>query len=415
MSVGVLDADPAAGSSSVSDAAVAAVAAVAVLRERLADPGVLTDAELSEFVRGLDELRDEIETARLSVLGVWDARAVWALDGAAGGATWISMHGRSSHAQASGAIKAARKLRTSMPVTAAWLADGRLAPAKARLLASAVNDRTAEMFARDEELLVAGAATLTVDGCAQMIKAWLLKADQEGPKPRDGEDDVCFLARTLGGRFDVKGSLGAEGGSILEAALDTVINEWRHAARDTDVGLPAAPRLRAQALIELAIRGASNDRPATKPLLWVLVPEANLVSGEGTAEIAGAGPVAATMAQRLACDADVSHVTLDEYGRIIDLGRTHRLASAVQRRLLAIRDDTCVWPGCHRPANWCEAHHIDWWEHGGPTDIDNLVLLCRHHHHRCHEGGFRLTGHGNGHLNFQRPDGSTLTAPPISV
>ncbi|MFN8026801.1 MAG: HNH endonuclease signature motif containing protein [Acidimicrobiia bacterium] len=33
-------------------------------------------------------------------------------------------------------------------------------------------------------------------------------------------------------------------------------------------------------------------------------------------------------------------------------------------------------------------HHLVPWEEGGPTDLHNLVLLCRRQHHvMVHEGG----------------------------
>ena len=51
-----------------------------------------------------------------------------------------------------------------------------------------------------------------------------------------------------------------------------------------------------------------------------------------------------------------------------------------------------MFPGCNRPAKWSDVHHIVWWETGGRTDCDNLLLLCGTHHHLVHEGGWRLTG-----------------------
>jgi hypothetical protein len=49
-----------------------------------------------------------------------------------------------------------------------------------------------------------------------------------------------------------------------------------------------------------------------------------------------------------------------------------------------------VVPGCDRPVAWCEAHHLRHWLHGGATDLENLVLLCRTHHRAVHEGGRHL-------------------------
>ncbi len=76
------------------------------------------------------------------------------------------------------------------------------------------------------------------------------------------------------------------------------------------------------------------------------------------------------------------------------------------------RDLHCVFPGCDRPATWCDVHHLIPWSQGGATDLDNLVLLCRHHHTLVHEGGWRIEGNPR-NLQYYRPDGSQLiTEPP---
>ena len=138
--------------------------------------------------------------------------------------------------------------------------------------------------------------------------------------------------------------------------------------------------------------------------------EEHLRTGSGACELAGGGAISAALAQRLACDADVQQVVIDADG-MINLGRTQRSAGATQRRLLWLRDGGCRFPGCDRPPGWCQAHHIWWWELGGPTDLENLCLLCSHHHHRCHEGGFRVVRSDDGELVFRRPDGSLLESP----
>ena len=63
---------------------------------------------------------------------------------------------------------------------------------------------------------------------------------------------------------------------------------------------------------------------------------------------------------------------------------TLRLVSSNDDRALAIRDRGCAFPGCDRPPGWCDAHHIIPWELLGPTDMNNLVLLCRRHHRMLH-------------------------------
>ena len=93
---------------------------------------------------------------------------------------------------------------------------------------------------------------------------------------------------------------------------------------------------------------------------------------------------------RIACDAQLTALLLDEHGVVVDLGRTRRLFSPQQRRLLAVRDSGCRFPGCDRPPAHTDAHHVVSWLDGGPTDLANALLLCRHHHRHVHEGGWTL-------------------------
>jgi hypothetical protein len=95
-------------------------------------------------------------------------------------------------------------------------------------------------------------------------------------------------------------------------------------------------------------------------------------------------PIGRDLLGLLACDCILRRITLDANGVPIDLGRDQRLVSRHQRRLLRQRDGGCAFPGCDRPPSWCDAHHIIPWEIGGPTDLDNLVLLCRKHHGYMH-------------------------------
>jgi HNH endonuclease len=139
------------------------------------------------------------------------------------------------------------------------------------------------------------------------------------------------------------------------------------------------------------------------------------------------GPLPAETARRLACDATLTRVLVtrhhgerpedtdrgdDHPGDLparlraamallpealggaptqpLEVGRATRVVSAAQRTALAVRDGGCRYPGCDRPPAWCEAHHRRHWLHGGPTDLGNLVLLCRAHHRAVHEGHQRL-------------------------
>ena len=103
----------------------------------------------------------------------------------------------------------------------------------------------------------------------------------------------------------------------------------------------------------------------------------------------GVGRDEAETARRLACDADVMGAVVDAEGQVLALGRTQRLVSRAQRRALMIRDGMCQYPGCHQTRH-LKAHHLVSWADGGPTDLDNLILLCQWHHTAVHEGGMRI-------------------------
>ena len=87
----------------------------------------------------------------------------------------------------------------------------------------------------------------------------------------------------------------------------------------------------------------------------------------------------------------------------LDLGRTTRVVQPTQRIALAVRDGGGMFPGCQRPLAWCEAHHLWHWLDGGPTDLANLVLLCRAHHRAVHDGGWQLARQPDGHLTATPP------------
>ncbi len=97
----------------------------------------------------------------------------------------------------------------------------------------------------------------------------------------------------------------------------------------------------------------------------------------------------------------------------LDLGRTTRLANRAQRRALRGLYRTCAIPGCSTHYDRCNLHHVIWWRHGGRTDLDNLVPLCTHHHHRVHDDGWQLGLGPNRELTLTLPDGTVRsTGPP---
>ena len=133
---------------------------------------------------------------------------------------------------------------------------------------------------------------------------------------------------------------------------------------------------------------ASNNRLKRRNQI-IVVADAAAICGDEWApcEIAGTGPIPRRELERLACGADIFGVVFDGDGQALWHGRRVRTVTDAQWRALVARDRHCVL--CAMAPSWCEVHHIIPRQapHRGPTDIDNLALLCRRCHHELHDSG----------------------------
>jgi Domain of unknown function (DUF222) len=128
-------------------------------------------------------------------------------------------------------------------------------------------------------------------------------------------------------------------------------------------------------------------------------------------ELERGGLISAETVRRLACDARLVCAIDDDVGHTMYEGRASRDPSETQRRELWRRDRHCRFPGCAN-ATFTNAHHLDPWTPSGLTDMDNLVLLCAHHHRRVHSTGWRVSGNANAELHFVGPTGRVMVSRP---
>ena len=177
----------------------------------------------------------------------------------------------------------------------------------------------------------------------------------------------------------ISGLLDPVGGAAVRTALEPLA---RSSGAHDDRTLE---QRNADALVELA----SGGKPASVQVTATLETLAGL-PGAAAGEIEGAAPVSSATVQRMACDAAVTRVLLSQESMVIDVGRSKRVVDGALRKALAIRDKNCQWPDCERPASWCDGHHLVHWIHGGETNLENCVLLCKRHHRMVHEGGWQM-------------------------
>ena len=94
--------------------------------------------------------------------------------------------------------------------------------------------------------------------------------------------------------------------------------------------------------------------------------------------------------EQFLCDSAIVTTAMAGNGRILDANADREQFTARQRRAIAARDRHCVFPGCDRPPQHCDAHHLEFRQHGGPTTVANGCLLCRFHHRLIHQHGWTL-------------------------
>ena len=168
---------------------------------------------------------------------------------------------------------------------------------------------------------------------------------------------------------------------------------------------------RADALLALVSGGTAGGTDPDRATVVIHATVEALASPDGSCEVEGGGVIHAETARRLLCDARVQTVLEDERGTPLRLGRTSREPSASILRLLRYRDKECTFPSCGA-RRFTQAHHVAWWSRGGPTDLDNLILLCSYHHKLVHEHSWKVQRDADGTVRWFHPDGRRYRAGP---
>ena len=423
------------------------------------DLNQLTEVTLTDDALELRPQIDRLEGIWLRYLAAVDARgAAGAEHGVQFGSTaaWLRVRLRMTRGAATTAVRTARALvRGPLPASGAALCQGELSVAHAEVLAASTRHAANHAIQQAEPTLLDAARRLDPTGLRKVVTHFEYMVDPDGADARAQrryERRGLWFTTTMDRMVAVRGELTPEAGQIVQAALEPL--ERPADAADTRSG----GQRTADALEELARRELERGRlPLTggvRPQLSVIVDLPSLhrldrldgldgPPGRLGGEMGWAGPLDPEACRRLACDATITRVLVSRQpldgcdrcqggnphdpagsaaggwlravlatlppvlggapGRPLDVGRSSRVVSPAQRQALAVRDGGCVFPGCSRPLAWGEAHHLRHWLDGGPTDLDNLALVCRAHHRAIHEGGWRL---------IRGPDGQFTATPP---
>jgi hypothetical protein len=400
-------------------------------------PDALVEEDFSELMRA-EQL---IELWQSRYLLQLDRRRSFEREGHLSLVSWLADRFRLAWGLANRRVKVARAL-DDMPEAREAAESGEISLSQVDLLAAA-HDAEPEAFGDAEAALVDAARLHTVSGVRRVVGHWREAVDRTTPEA-DREAKLRQRRRlhaspSFEGMVRMDGDLDPEGGESVLSALHAYLDAESRSGEDDRT--PAQHR--ADALGDICRQWLDrSDRPdvaGERPHVTVtidatvLVQAARAESGDGrlapnrepvraepnesaaavtnaAAELDHLGPVSRRLAVRLACDASLTRVVMGPASEPLDVGRRTPVVPPAIRRAVVVRDRHCRFPGCAGKADWNEIHHLQWWDNGGSTNLDNLIGICPYHH-LVHEGGWRLEGTAT-NLTVKLPDGTLFRGPP---
>jgi hypothetical protein len=339
----------------------------------------------------------------LALVAEFDRRGGARRWGFRGTAEWLAWQCGLGRRAARDHVRVARAL-TTRPLIRAAFATGELSYSKVRAITRAPEGE-------DE----AGLLELARSASAGQLER-TVRALRSMPSADVDVANAAHARRSVDWWWEPDGSLAFsgrlpahEGAAFVEAVESGAASLHGGPGSETVTPPPLGAR-RADALAEIMLSGAPRAQVVVhvdEPALACTARTAEARDGE-ICHIEDGPAIPSETARRLACDSEVVVARADDGG--IDYGRKRRVVSPPLRASLERRDGCCRYPGCDR-RHGLHAHHVRHWIHGGRTDRENLVLLCRYHHRLVHEEGFTVERSPSLGFRFMRPDG--LVVPEL--
>ena len=375
-----------------------------------------TVEELGQEIAELAVHLDAATHRLLECIRQFDAEGAWEPQGAVSCAHWLSWRIGLDPATAREKVRVARALG-NLPAIDAALKSGQHSYAKVRALTRVATPET-------EAKLLHAAMYSTGAQLERLCRGYRIAMTAENVLP---PPERSVRRRDLpGGMVKLEIVLSPDEADLVLSALDQA-REVDHEASKPDVSAERRKRdgehendahwpSRADGVVALAESylagnvGHGNGGERFQVMLHIdqdpLAPDGVLAGtlDDGT-------PLSAETLRRVACDCGIVAVGHDQTGTNMSIGRRSRSIPPAIRRALILRDRGCAFPGCTHN-HFLHGHHIQHWLHGGVTSLENLALLCTHHHHLVHEGGWAIERTSEGELRFRAPDGREMPAVP---
>jgi hypothetical protein len=350
-----------------------------------ADEGTVDVVRISTLV-------ERLEFQRVRAVSEYDRSGSWSVDNYRSAQSALRAKLRCSGGKAHRLVSLARKLG-HLSDTAAAFSTGALTGEHVDEITRPYTPARAEMLEGIEAELVTYGRTSTPAELRDAIKTMVDAFDGDGGGDNDKKQqrlNRVTLSETSGGRGILNGSFDPELTDLVQTALDAEMEVLRQTADPRTL-----PQLRADSMESIfrwycAARTNNTARGRGRTNVNLVYDIGGLdisdpaLAAQARADTAHGQRLSRTTLERILCDCYISRVISAGHSNILDVGRLTRTVSNALWTALIVRDGHCVEKGCTLEPGHCEAHHVHYWEHGGRTDLDNLVLLCRYHHKQRH-------------------------------
>ncbi|HEY1830344.1 MAG TPA: DUF222 domain-containing protein [Acidimicrobiales bacterium] len=358
----------------------------------------MSNAELGGRLDDLFRLRAALEGHIVQLLGEADRREAFRDDGATSAAAWTAERFELSRPGARALVRVAQKA-WDVPRLVAALQAGEISFDKLRVVSDvATPESESELL---DEARIRSVRELAV----------LAQTRTSAPPPDPASEQARRSLRCNDAVRTMTVQLPPESFAEAKSRLEAMAKEvpsgngeatWDQRMADAFMGL---------------IRAGNGGTGASPYFVVVHVPAAALLDESGDASaLAGdlerGGFLSLETVRRVVCDATITLAVDDDLGYTMYEGRARRDPSGPQHREVRRRDRHCRFPGCDNVV-FTNVHHIkEWKPDRGPTNLDNLALLCVHHHGVVHSKQWTMSGSANDVLTFVGPSGRTMTSRP---
>jgi hypothetical protein len=345
------------------------------------------------------------------------ASGEWGVDGAASMKAWMREHLRMSDKAATRWLAEGRFLARNSPIAEAAVLGALSRSQVDELRDAAGSGKVADLFAEHAENTVDAVIGLNVRETRTAAQAWRANADAiVDTPPKQERDNSWSTSRSSDGSIVGRFSFDSATADQLAQAIGTA-HDWdgpgdtrSKSTRDADAVTAIVGFFNAN--------HAKSGTPRHRPHVELGIEASDLTDHvdhhQGPRATSSSGSLWSTHATDAAlCDCVINRVTRAK-SAVLDYGRSTRSVPMNLFRAVACRDGKCRFPGCDRPVAWCDAHHIKWWRRYGGTRLENLILLCAHHHRLIHRDPWQIELHRDASVTFTHPDGRQLISrPPV--